>query len=423
VYFFTFHAPLLALLRFSTTYGGLKSPTPLREYVWQRLDLWLLAGIAACGWRCVARSERLITVGGAGIMIAFQAIARPDFDWWKHSIYPIFFLAPLAGVALAMPIERLFLTGSNAMPHYGIRRIVGLALIIGVVMSLAVAYALRESRRLVTFYPNLNPALSAIRARTAQAHAVLTDDSAVRYYLYPRLSTDNVTDPFSIAYQGEVGIAGYRNAIIDRYFDVIVLDGGITAEGRQIRGELGELIQRYYDQVYATSGHDGAVIEIYQVHAEGQARDLSTAGGSTIYRFDTGIQGWGGHPQDGEQQPGLQVAISQSRTAEGWPSLQFTVTDQVSLIGVRKTGSVREVRARIYVTPNTGAATYVTIGMVGFDQDWQWHDDGFRQTIPVGVWADVTWDLAQPGVYNEIGLQFPAREVKRVDVAEIEILS
>ena len=33
--------------------------------------------------------------------------------------------------------------------------------------------------------------------------------------------------------------------------------------------------------------------------------------------------------------------------------------------------------------------------------------NGFRWVVPPGSWTTVTWDLASPGDYEEVGLKFP----------------
>ena len=183
VYALVFLSPLLMLLGSSLHYGDLKSPDPLREYVWTRPELWLLAAAAAVGFRYTAGRGRLVAVGGAAIIMAFQLAAHPDFDFWKHSIYVIYFLAPLAALTwLAVP------------QNTGTWRV--LAVVAG---GLAAVWAwsptIHEANRLIDFYPNLNPSIEAIDANIAGSALVLTDDTALRYYLYPQIPADHVVGP------------------------------------------------------------------------------------------------------------------------------------------------------------------------------------------------------------------------------------
>src|SRR5206468_2125412 len=160
------------------------------------------------------------------------------------------------------------------------------ALLAGGLISTGLVTTLWQSSKLVAYYPNLNPILPALETETARARNVLVDDSAVRYYLYPRLSTDRVTDPFFFQYKG--------------------------------------------DEVLA-------------------ARVVSSQ--SEVYDFAAGAQDWGGHPDDGELEPGLQVAVSHDRTFNDQATLQFTANERASLVGLRRSGPVAYVRAQLYVAP------------------------------------------------------------------------
>jgi len=494
-YFLAFHAQLINLLRFSSSYSDLKSATPLREYVWQRPELYVLAGLALLSWPRVGRVERLITLGGTAIIIAFQVLSRPDFDWWKHSIYLIFFLAPLVAFMIAPPIEQLvrsgrrwgegvsrrivavsiltaaalipvlglgFMTAArtlSARPGYarihhtvtlllllaallgllfaplvdvlrerrGARplriswRVVGIALAGLVVLPAIVASSLGHADALVTFYPDITPAVDAIRMDTAGAKTVLVDDSVLRYYLYGEIDPEKVFDPFAFRYRGKADMDAYRQAITNRYFDVIVLDGGIGPSGQRIRKTFGGLIPDYYDRVYATTDRQGIPIEIYRARVLVNMPDTQVPNGASVYRFDSDLGGWGGQPENGELQPGLQSASMIEQAWNGRPSLRFMPTDQVTLLGVRRTGLVSKVTAQVFIVPTDHAAQEIRIGMMGFDTHWQWHDDGFQNVLPVGRWTEITWTLSDPGQFNEIGLKLQPGAVQTLYVGRVEI--
>jgi hypothetical protein len=36
-----------------------------------------------------------------------------------------------------------------------------------------------------------------------------------------------------------------------------------------------------------------------------------------------------------------------------------------------------------------------------------WHDDSFQQQVPAGRWEHLTWQMSQPGYFNEAGLKLP----------------
>jgi hypothetical protein len=105
----------------------------------------------------------------------------------------------------------------------------------------------------------------------------------------------------------------------------------------------------------------------------------------------------------------------------GHASLAFTPTRDVTMLAVKRTAPVSRVRAQIYIEPDEQAGVEIRVGMMGFDQNWQWQDDNFSNVLPVGRWTEITWDLSQPGVYNEIGFKFQPGAVKTAYLAQIEV--
>ncbi len=395
IYFVAFHSELLTLLAFSTTYSDLKSSIPWREYILQRPELWVLAGFAVFGWRRATDTGRLVGGIGLAIIVGFQLFARPDFDFWKHSIYVIFFLAPLAALVIAPWLQQV-LKGAEEGNFISFGKM-GLTTIVLLILT---GLSIGVSNELVTFYPNLNPSLDAIQKNTAQAHNVLVDDSVVRYYLYPRIPTDRVTDPFFINYNGLHGKEAYQAAITDRYYDTIVLDGGIGPLGQAIKKELKPLINRYYQPVY-TSKVSG--VEIYQPRV---SEDNTTSSTGTTFYFDSGLQDWTGHPESTEPKPGLQVEISKEQSYQNHPSLKFTPTLDIAAVSLRQSGQLKKMTAQIYVVDKPGGAGFVSVGMFIFDDKWQWHDNGFKQTAQTGRWVEVSWEVPASLAYNEVGFKF-----------------
>jgi len=304
------------------------------------------------------------------------------------------------------------------------RRAIAVSIIVGAALPLPLSLASAQSNGLTTFYPNLNPSLAAIKRETVGARKVLTDDSVLRYHLYSQLEPDDIVDPFFIEYEGVQGIDGYRRSIADRYWDAIVLDGGVGPLGERLRRELGSFIPRYYRLVYSHTSATGVRVEIYRpreedVEAEAEA---DAAAGGTVYAFSAGLQGWGAHPPDGEQRPGLRVAIAEHPTFRGDPSLRFASAEDISLVSVRVGGTVRRVSAGLFVADEGQGPGAVRIGMVGFDAAWRWRDDGFQQVVPTGRWVTVRWDVANPGIFEEIGLKFPDGERHTVYVGRVHLV-
>jgi hypothetical protein len=411
LYLVVFLGPLLNLLTSSMHYSDLKSPDPWREYVWTQPAVALLIALAVVGWRRAPLGTRVVAAGGTAIIMVFQLGARPDFDFWKHAIYVIYFLAPLAALTwLAIP------------QHTGTWRVLGLAS-----AALAALWswspAIHATNAVVHFYPNLNPSIASINGLIAGSALVLTDDTALRYYLYPDMDTDRVVGPFFFTYRSQDGLEAYRNAISDRFFDAIVLDGGVTPQGAAFRQQLGQTIQDFYQKVYSEPDGGGFTIEVFKpVRPQGaRSTDAAELSWPVAYTFDTGSEGWGAHPDGANWQPGLHIANTHERPWEGHASLQVTPTPEASTLSLRTTGGhVTRVRARIFLTAAETSTMPIRVGFMGFDDAWKWHDDGFRWVVAPGSWTTITWDLAAPGNYEELGLKFPTA-VSRAYVGSFEI--
>jgi hypothetical protein len=408
-YALLFLTPLINLLTSSLHYGDLKSPDPLREYVLNRPELGLLVLAAVAGWQFASWRARLLAVGGTAIIAAFQVVARPDFDFWKHSIYVIYFLAPIAGLVwLRMPLR----SGTS-------RVVSGIG---AVVLALLVwSPSLTAADKLIDFYPNLNPSLDAIQPAVADSALVLTDDTALRYYLYPAMSTDRVFGPFFFDYQAQQGLDAYRRAIADRYFDAIVLDGGVTSQGAAIRDNLSDTIQAAYERIYSRDDA-GFTVEIYKpLRPVGSAPVENTElSWPEAYTFDNGTAGWGAHPDSADLQEGQQISVTDTPGWNGHASLQFVPTPDSTMVSMPRSGTVTRVRARVWVVPQDGFTAPIRVGFVGFDDNWQWHDDGFRWVVPPNSWTTISWNLTDPGDYVELGLKVPVG-VSRAYIGSFEI--
>lgn len=422
-YFVLTRNELLKLLSFSTGYTDLKSNDPFLQYVWERPEIWLLVGLASFGWGHTTRLGRLVAVTGVAIIAVFQTFGRADYDFWKHSIYIIFFLAPLAGLALTNLTVRVLGNHQPRRPHRpGLKkvRVVVLSLLAVAILAAALPLSLAQANLLVTFYPDLTPALPTLQAQTAQARTVLTDDTAVRYYLYPRIPTEQIIDPFYFEYHGLENKAAYRQALTERFFDVVVLDGSIGPIGKALRQNIDDVLRQNYEPVYSQPNRHGTQVEIFRPR---QCQVTPAQNGSKVYSFGTSQQNWGGRLETGNLQPGLQVALSSARACGNQTSLQFNLTPTAQTVGVGHEGPVSQVKAQIYLETPAGAdpTAQVPVGMIGFDQNWQYHDDGYKQNVLPGRWIEVRWQLTQPGYYHELGLRFPTG-VKTAYIGQVEIL-
>ena len=499
-YAFIFRNELLQLLIFSKTYTDLKSSDAFQLYVIQRLDLWALVVTAPFGLRRISTPGRWMSLIGAATIVAFQAASRPDADWWKHSIYLIFFLAPLVGFALAPIVERLLPQTHSARLGIGraftVLLVIGIVLplagftlmylsaqhdfapwrrvsvsllllvlvpaglilaplgelileergkrvpqglwrslvavsLIGIVIPVALATSFREANRVATDYPNLQSSVAAIRTESAHARRILTDDSVIRYYLYgqdPNTSVaTRIYDPFSVSYRGLEGMEAYRKMVTDRYADVIIFDGGVGPIGQQLHTQLADLIPQYYDRVYERQEPAGTVIhpsgtlvQIYRARAIVPTQSGPVPPNATVYQFDNGAESWGARTD--AVTPGVGVTMNTSQRWNDHASLQFMPNAQTQTIGARQDAPVSRVRAQVYIEPKNNSTPDIVLGMVGFDEQWQWRDDGFKQSVSPGRWVEVSWTLSQPGVYHEVDLMFlGAENIKAVYLGQVEV--
>lgn len=270
-YYLLFSTDLAALLHFGGQYQALRSSDWLQEYVWNRPELLLLAVVGYWGLRQTFRdgriSQALLLVGGAFLLLLFQLITRADYDYWKHSVYLIIMLAPLAGwlwsdwswwdepssgpgwirrrwdnfkarrvttpeKAASLNRFEQVVAGDNATERPGSYSLMA-TLVVGLVV-LGVFWSQTQAQNLLSHWPSLTPALAQIQTASKEASTVLVDDSALVYYLYGRVPAEKITTPFFNNYKGLRGAAAYQQAVKDQQYSLVILDGGVTGEGKEI---------------------------------------------------------------------------------------------------------------------------------------------------------------------------------------------
>ncbi len=313
-YFASFSNDLTNLLQFGSQYKDLRSNDVLGIYVFQRPELILMLLVAYWGVRQAFKDGRgiagVLLLAGTFILLVFQFATRADYDWWKHSIYMIVLLAPLIGwqvsdwywwdrYNIGNPnwVQRKWAANRAKNDHpERLKQLdkvehtfagwpnterpgsysLGLVLA-GLLVVLGVFWGMGNGIKLVNHWPSVNPALAEIRQASRGASTVLVDDSAMLYYLYNRIPTDNVTTPFFINYKGESGradaaIGAYRQAIRDQVFSLIILDGGVTPPGKQLNKEAHSILlnNTAYTLVYSqpldsTNLDEPHTMEIYKL--------------------------------------------------------------------------------------------------------------------------------------------------------------
>ena len=230
-------------------------------YLWQRLDLWLMVALAvgALG----IRGRRLAVaslLAGAGLMLAFHALVRPDFFFWKHAAYPMLFLAPAAAEMTLWVAHR-----------YSPRELVPRAAVAaGTVLMVALAIGTLGrtwNMRWFIFWPNTDPIVAYMENKLDPGAQILVDDAALRYYFGGTLRQYQVTDsdyPYVDRSGPDPVQLSYHDAVASGRFDYVMLDGGISPQARAMKLAIdGPLRDRYESRMSMPDSMLGHTIEIY----------------------------------------------------------------------------------------------------------------------------------------------------------------
>ncbi|HEX2912711.1 MAG TPA: hypothetical protein VH186_18035 [Chloroflexia bacterium] len=277
-YYVAFSSDLNKLLQFSSSYTDLRSNDWFGIYIWERLDILGLLLLTYWGFRQALRDNRrgssLLLVGSALIMICFQLITRPDFDFWKHSVFLVVLGAPLIGwlwsywcwweeptaetprggkvahwwnnlktrreargssLHTMLKIEEA-VAGDAATERPNSYSLLAVLAVILVVASIFWGYP--NGSKLVSHWPSVTPAVPAIAQASKNARTALVDDSALVYYLADNMPAKNVTTPYYNDYKGLSGLDAFKAAVRDLQYDVIVFDGGVTPAGKSLWKDL-----------------------------------------------------------------------------------------------------------------------------------------------------------------------------------------
>ncbi len=284
-YYSTYNKDLTALLQFASQHKDLQSDDWFKIYVVNQFDLLLLLLFGYWGFRQTIRDNRavpgLLLVIGAAVSLVFQISTRADYDYWKHSAYMVLAVAPLVGWLWAdwtwwdEPTEahspnirrwwanyknkQLARVSTTPWAIEAFERSVGgteeterdgcsyslLGAIAGILLLIGLFWSVESAKSQLGKWPSYTPAAQAEITRFSQesldrqnlfpqSSKVLTDDNAVLYYLYSKLPLSQVTDPFYINYQGKSGLEAYAQAVRDKQYGLIILNGGATYRGQQV---------------------------------------------------------------------------------------------------------------------------------------------------------------------------------------------
>jgi len=264
---------LTALLSYGAGYGSLRAQGAQvwDIYVWRRLDFWIIAALSLFAWLGkTPRRVLLLLWLGAVLFLAFQWKTRADYDYWKHSAYPLLFLVPLAMEGLhtaAGKFNRRDLVRQVMVSAFSVVALCGL---LGWVSR---SWKMEE----FVFWPNVEPALAYMEGRLSPTDRVLVDDTVFRYYFHPQLRQRQITDPFYFWYQGQMGAAAFGAAIHNGLFQYVLLDGGIGDDAQKMQAAIRPVLSEHYTMRFSMPEPQlGHAIEIYA------RNDVPSARNSTL---------------------------------------------------------------------------------------------------------------------------------------------
>ena len=191
---------------------------------------------------CRARRERmtvpargallsgLLLLGTAMLAPAYQIYLQTGVSLHKHIGYGLLFAAPMAGVGLSRIMGAHF-----RYPQLAIAAWVAL-----------LTLGMNQSQYLYRGWTDTTDMVAMLRSELRpQGHYLVENDSVPKYYLRAETTPEQWTSTFAIEYLNRSGHRlqgepGYRAALDDGYFDVVILNWTVTKEldnalARQLR--------------------------------------------------------------------------------------------------------------------------------------------------------------------------------------------
>ena len=156
----------------------------------------------------------------------YHVVSGNEHATWKHTIYTLVFLAPLAGYGIATTIETL----RTRQRQYRWLIIVGPILTI-IITSIFLNRSLDRNWSFQHSWPNVNNEVSFLRSQNinSQQHILAEGAQIYDYYFDFPTSDRNVwQDTWYMEYNGLQGVAAMDAAIRDGWFDYVVFDDYYT---------------------------------------------------------------------------------------------------------------------------------------------------------------------------------------------------
>ncbi|MFB3916283.1 MAG: ArnT family glycosyltransferase [Terriglobales bacterium] len=258
LYLAAYWTDLKYLLLYGESYGSLRAPAwqAWDVYVFRRFDFWIIAFLALLGLLAQKRRISLLLWLGAAVGLLFQWRARADFDFWKHAVYSLIFLTPIA-------VHGIITAARHISDSHAKQMLSGIAAILVVAGAITLLGRSAQYDELV-FWPNVEPVLAYFEGRLPNNARLLVDDSVFRYYFHPMLRQWQIVDPFYFRYGDDKGKRAYQKAVEDGWFDYIVLDAGMGNEASSMDAAIAGHMSRYKAVLQATDSALGHPIQIFE---------------------------------------------------------------------------------------------------------------------------------------------------------------
>jgi len=240
--------------------------------------LLAVGGLALLAWRglpLATNAPRWRRLLWAALVpaLALTALAAPAYHLlagnlqsaWKHTIYSLIFLAPLAGYACHQLVAAAReLTGRRGVVVRAVGALASVALVVW-----GLSYALDRNWGFQHSWPNVRGVVSHLRAAGLQPGDNVLAEGAQIYDYYLNFGPEQSamwTNTWYSVYAGKQGVDAMEAAIADRHYRFVILDSYHTPELRErLEGALGAAgYTRSYDERQPLSIGVTAQLSVYQ---------------------------------------------------------------------------------------------------------------------------------------------------------------
>jgi 4-amino-4-deoxy-L-arabinose transferase-like glycosyltransferase len=251
------------------------------QAIWSELGLVLLLALAGCCWlvwpaRHPATNGpvnrlRLRLIGLMPLLVMallaaplYHLIAANLHAAWKHTVFSLIFLSPLAGYGCAATIDYVHQRQGRWAALY---RLGGLVITV-VGLSWYINYSLERNWYFQHQWPNVSRVVDYLQQQGLTAdQQVLAEGAQIYEYYFDFGAAHRAMwhDTWYLNYGGRQGTEAMTAAILDRQFDFVVLDGYYTPE---IRHDLTMALRQAgytvdYEEVQRLHSGENVVIQVY----------------------------------------------------------------------------------------------------------------------------------------------------------------